>query len=96
MRASTETALARVVKVSGAAHPHHACLFTNRRAKRMRVLVHDGIGLWLCARRLHQGRFLWANAGLGTQMAMMREQLDALVPGLPWQRVGTAGVITVV
>jgi transposase len=29
-------------------------------------------------------------------MAMTREQLDALVLGLPWQRVGAAGVITVV
>ena len=32
MRAGTETALARVVKVFGAAHPHHAYLFANRRA----------------------------------------------------------------
>jgi transposase len=96
MRAGMETAVARVVKVFGAAQPHHAYLFANRRANRMKVLVHDGIGIWLCARRLHQGRFLWANAGLGPQMAMTREQLDALVLGLPWQRVGAAGVITVV
>jgi transposase len=33
MRAGTETALARVVKVFGAAQPHHAYLFANRRAK---------------------------------------------------------------
>lgn len=26
--------------------------------------VHDGIGICLCARRLNQGRFLWANASL--------------------------------
>ena len=97
MRAGMETALARVVmKVFGAAQPHHAYLFANRRANRMKVLVHDGLGIWLCARRLHQGRFLWANAGLGPQMAMTREQLDALVLGLSWQRVGAAGVITVV
>jgi hypothetical protein len=32
MRADTATALARVVKVFGAAHPHHAYLFANRRA----------------------------------------------------------------
>ncbi|MNV55955.1 IS66 Orf2 like protein [compost metagenome] len=81
MRAGTESALARVVKVFGAAHPHHAYLFANRRANRMKVLVHDGIGIWLCARRLNQGRFLWANASLGTQIAMTREQLDALLLG---------------
>lgn len=57
MRAGTETALARVVDVFGAARPHHAYLFANRRANRMKVLVHDGIGVWLAARRLNQGRF---------------------------------------
>ena len=42
MRAGTESALARVVNVFGAARPHHAYLFANRRANRMKVLVHDG------------------------------------------------------
>ena len=41
MRAGTDTALARVVSVFGAAHPHHAYLFANRRANRIKVLVHD-------------------------------------------------------
>lgn len=45
MRAGTESALARVVKVFGAAHPHTAYLFANRRATRMKVLVHDGVGV---------------------------------------------------
>lgn len=45
MRAGTETALARVVKVVGEARPHHAYLFANRRANRMKALVHDGIGI---------------------------------------------------
>ena len=35
MRAGTETALARVVEVFGAAKPHCAYLFANRRANRM-------------------------------------------------------------
>ena len=46
MRAGPDKALARVVQVFGAAHPHHAYLFANRRANRMKVLVHDGIGIW--------------------------------------------------
>lgn len=41
MRAGTETALARVVAVFGAAKPHCAYLFANR----MKVLVHDGVGM---------------------------------------------------
>jgi transposase len=53
MHAGTEAVLARVVGVFGAARPHHAYLLANRRANRMKVLVHDGIGVWLPARRLH-------------------------------------------
>jgi hypothetical protein len=59
MRCGTESALARVVNVFGAARPHHAYLFANRRANRMKVLVHDGIGVWLAARRLNSGKFVW-------------------------------------
>ena len=62
MRAATDAALARVVRVFGEARTHHAYLFANRRRNRIKVLVHDGIGIWLCARRLHQGRFIWAGA----------------------------------
>ncbi|WP_414920375.1 hypothetical protein [Pseudomonas sp. IT-P218] len=36
-RAVTETALARVIAVLGAAKPHCAYLFANRRANRMEV-----------------------------------------------------------
>ena len=94
MRAGTEAALARVVHVFGAAHPHHAYLFANRRANRMKVLVHDGIGVWLAARRLHQGHFIWPRLTSAT-LQLTRAQLDALVLGLPWQRIGEAGVIAV-
>jgi len=95
MRAGTDTALARVVAVFGDARPHHAYCFANRRANRMKVLVHDGIGIWLAARRLHQGRFVWAGVNDGPQLNLSRAQLEALVLGLPWQRVGEAGVIGV-
>jgi len=94
MRAGTETALARVVHVFGAARPHHAYLFANARANRMKVLAHDGIGVWLVARRLHQGKFVWPKDCGGT-LSLTRAQLDALVLGLPWQRIGEAGVIAV-
>ncbi|MBY0412053.1 MAG: IS66 family insertion sequence element accessory protein TnpB [Burkholderiaceae bacterium] len=96
MRAGTETALARVVAVFGAAHPHTADLFANKRGTRLKVLVHDGMGIWLAARRLHQGRFHWHSPGGTAQQLLQREQLDALVLGLPWQRVGEAGVIILI
>ena len=75
MRAGTEAALARVVRVFGAAHPHHAYLFANRRANRMKVLVHDGIGVWLAARRLNQGKFMWPKDA-GPTLSLTRPQLD--------------------
>ena len=99
MRAGTDTALARVVGVFSAAHPHMAYLFANRRANRMKVLVHDGIGIWLAARRLHQGHFVWphTNATGGVnRVSLSRAQLDALVLGLPWSRIGEGGIISVV
>ena len=34
------------------AQAHHAYVFANRRADRLKVLVYDGAGLWLCTRRL--------------------------------------------
>ena len=95
MRAGTETALARVVVVFGAAHAHHAYVFATRRGNRLKVLVHDGIGLWLCARRLHQGRFSWVGAGADTRVSITHEQLAALVIGLPWQRIGEGATIRV-
>jgi transposase len=94
MRAGTEAILSRVVQVFGAARPHHAYCFANRRASRLKVLVHDGIGIWLAARRLHQGGFVWPRPGADTAQ-ISREQFDALALGLPWQRIGVGGVITV-
>ena len=70
------------------------CLFANRRANRMKVLVHDGIGVWLAARRLNRGKFVWPKDA-GSTLTLTRVQLDALVLGLPWQRLGQAGIITV-
>lgn len=103
MRLGTEAALARVVAVFGAAHPHHAYLFANQRANRMKALVHDGIGVWLAARRLNAGRFAWpqlrsdaASGAAATTLELSAGQLDALVLGLPWQRLGAAGIIRII
>ncbi|MFZ4822489.1 IS66 family insertion sequence element accessory protein TnpB [Pseudomonas putida] len=95
MRAGTETALARVIAVFGAAQPHCAYLFAYRRATRMKVLVHDGLGIWLAARRLHQGKFAWPGTRHGSQMELSAEQLHALILGLPWQRVGSGNAISI-
>ena len=93
MRAGMDTLLSRVVQVFGIAQPHQAYLFSNKRCTRLKVLVHDGLGIWLAVRRLHQGRFNWAQAG-ATQCRLNAEQVQALLMGLPWQRLGADAAIT--
>ena len=61
----------------------------------MKVLVHDGFGLWLAARRLYRGKFIWSALREGSAVALDEEQLQALVTGLPWQRAGGAATISV-
>jgi len=95
MRAGVDTALGRVVSVFGAARSHHAYLFLNRRASRLKVLVHDGFGLWLCARRLQQGQFVRPDTHLGSSFELTSAQLQALVVGLPWQRLSEYARISV-
>lgn len=92
MRAGFNTALTRVIRDFGAAHPDHANVFANRSANRIKVLVHDGFGLWLASRRLNKGRFFWCQST--TDMSL--EQLRALVIGLPWKSLGEAAVLRVI
>jgi transposase len=87
MRAGVDTALVRVVSMFGEARAHHAYLFMNKRANRMKVLVHDGSGLWLCARRLYEVSFIRAHLSEERGVALSHEQLQAIVVGLPWQRL---------
>ena len=91
MRSGTESALTRVVNVFGAARPHHAYLFANRRANRMKVLVHDGIGVWLAARRLNAGKFVWPLDAASTQspIATTATRCIAVLPRLPAQLFST-------
>ncbi len=59
----------------------------NKRANRMKVLVHDGFGLWLRARRLYEGSFIRAGMVQDRSLALTHEQLQAIVVGLPCQRL---------
>jgi transposase len=95
MRAGVDTALARVVNVFGEARAHHAYLFMNKRANRIKVLLHDGFGLWLCARRLYEGGFIRAAARHDRGMPLSHEQLQAIVVGLPWERLDERAKIRV-
>ena len=96
MRAGAERLLASVVQVFGQAQAHHGYLFANARATRIKLLVHDGFGVWCAARRLNAGRFAWPReaGAAASPMTLTQQQFDALVLGLPWQRLTQMQVIT--
>jgi transposase len=90
LRGGIDALLGRVVRgFAGGAQPYHAYVFANRRADRLKVLVYDGVGLWLCTRRLQSGRFAWPREA-GGAMTLTHEQFDWLIAGLPWQCVSQA------
>jgi len=96
MRAGAERLLARVVQVFGAAQVHHGYLFANARATRIKLLVHDGFGVWCASRRLNAGGFEWPRnaADSAATVALSKAQFDAVILGLPWQRLEQMRLIT--
>ncbi len=61
----------------------HLFLFTNRTHTRLKALLWDGSGLWICAKRLEQGRFHWPASNTPQRGVMMRpEELAMLLNGL--------------
>src|SRR5947209_11881352 len=93
MRAGPDRLLMSVVQVFGAAQAHHGYLFANARATRIKLLVHDGFGVWCAARRLNAGHFAWPREAAATPLSLTQAQFDALVVGLPWQRLPEMSVI---
>lgn len=59
----------------------HWFVFTNHQRNRLKILFWDGSGLWVCAKRLEQGRFSWPQ-GQGPGASLRGEELIALLTGL--------------
>jgi len=80
--------LAALVKEQLRADPYSGAIFVfrARRADRVKLIVWDGTGLCLYAKRLEQGRFRWPPVEDGT-MRLTPAQLAALIEGLDWTRV---------
>lgn len=66
-----------------------AFVFRNRAGDRLKVLLWDGNGVWLCQRRLHRGSFVWPKAGERC-FALSQAQWQWLIAGVDWQRLAAA------
>jgi transposase len=96
MRSGMDSLLGRVVhSFDSGAVQHSAYIFTNKAANRLKVLVYDGAGIWLCTRRLQSGRFVWPRDETG-QLTISGQQLQWLIAGVPWQHLSRPAAITVV
>lgn len=63
-----------------------AFIFRNRAGNRLRLLLWDGNGVWLCQRRLHQGHFVWPKVDTAIVL-IHQDQWQWLIAGVNWQRL---------
>jgi transposase len=61
----------------------HVFLFANARRNRLKLMVFDGTGLWVCAKRLEKGCFRWPEASEGnSKIVLTHEELAMLLGGI--------------
>jgi transposase len=63
-----------------------AFVFRNRAGNRLKLLLWDGNGVWLCQRRLHCGHFVWPRAH-DACFSITEAQWQWLIAGADWQRL---------
>ncbi len=66
----------------------NAYAFRNRRQNRLKLLIWDGTGVWLCQRRLHRGHFIWPHSDTPV-CTLTAAQWQWLIAGVDWQRLST-------
>jgi transposase len=73
----------------------HLFLFCNAQRNRLKILVWDGSGLWVCSKKLLKGRFSWIESGDAQgKVVLSHEELSLLIGGIdlrqtkrkPWYR----------
>jgi transposase len=61
----------------------HVYLFANARRNRLKLLVYDGSGLWICSKKLDGGRFRWPGSdSTAMKMVLSHEELALLLGGI--------------
>lgn len=63
-----------------------AYVFRNRSGTRLKVLLADANGVWLCTRRLQSGHFVWPRSG-DALCVLSTAQFEWLCTGVDWQRL---------
>ncbi len=63
-----------------------AYAFRNRTGTRIKVVIWDATGVWLCLRRLHKGRFVWPQSHV-VVCHLSNEQWQWLTTGVDWTRL---------
>lgn len=87
MRGGVESLSQRVQNLLGRSPcDGSAYAFRNRRGTRIKLLIWDGTGVWLCQRRLHQGSFTWPTVDT-TTVTLNARQWNWLITGVDWQRL---------
>ncbi len=57
----------------------HVFLFANAARTRLKVLVWDGSGLWVCTKKLGRGRYAWPTVGEDTSRKVRMSQSELLL-----------------
>ena len=86
MRCGFDTLAAKVQTVlSEDPYSGHVFVFRGRRGDLVKLLWSDGDGMFLLAKRLEQGRFVWPQAESGS-VSLSAAQLSMLLEGIDWRR----------
>ena len=91
MRCGSGKLLTHILTEHQSIRPHCAYLFYNKAGTRLKVFIHDGLGVWLCSRQLDDNKFHGLTKPLTTTqtgISINREQFNALISGLPWRNMG--------
>ncbi len=67
----------------------HLYVFANRKKNRIKVLYFDGTGVWVCAKRLGQGRFAWPLTNEPGALRILAEELTLLLSGIDLAKTRT-------